>query len=312
MLLWIRRRPMPARCGSCCRPFWHDALAIAGGRRERAVVGDELLVRSRHERAESLEERQRIEHDVGRAIAPALLQRVGDAAVGQHGEPVVGDGRACDVVDQVFETIGSVGGDAGRGVQREAVEVVAEALRGLRADDALRAAPGPAVELAAPFARRRSSPAPKRRGPAAGRSPARCRRVRRVQPAVRCCATTAAPGRGPSARRARRRRRSARRAHGTSRAARRARRRTRRRRTARGSARRVASGIAPLHEDDRPGPCARQAARCLAQQTQRHSAHEQRAHRAQDCGIVGAQHPQRVRQRQHPACRGATLMRRWT
>ena len=117
---------MPARCGA--GPFGHDAIAIARGRCEHAVVGDELLVRSGNERAESLEERQRIEHDVRGAIAPALLQGVGDAAVGQNGEPVVGDGRARDVADQVFETIGAVGGDTGCGVQREAVEVTAEAL----------------------------------------------------------------------------------------------------------------------------------------------------------------------------------------
>ena len=202
-------RPSPAAVDVALDPVTTDAGGAApaadrsGTKRSRypaagannAVVGDEVLVRSRHDRAKSLEERQRIEHDVGRAITPALLQRVVDAAVGQHGEPVVGDGRACDVVDQVFETIGSVGGDAGRGVQREAVEVVAEAVRksasGRCAPSRARAGrrAGRAVR------RRRSLSAPKRRGPVAGRSPARGRRVRRVQPALPCCATTAAPRR---------------------------------------------------------------------------------------------------------------------
>ena len=75
-LLFFRRRRRQMPAWRSRGPFGHDAIAIARGRSEHAVVGDELLVRPWNERAEAFEERQRIEDDVRRAIGMQLELRL--------------------------------------------------------------------------------------------------------------------------------------------------------------------------------------------------------------------------------------------
>jgi hypothetical protein len=50
--------------------------------------------RRRDQRRELLDEFLRREDDVGRAVAPAVLQAIEERSVGESGEPLGGDGRA--------------------------------------------------------------------------------------------------------------------------------------------------------------------------------------------------------------------------
>ena len=66
-----------------CLTARHDPVAFAGARSEDAVVADEMEVRRRDQGRELLEELQGLEDDVGRAVAPAILQPVEEPAIAE-------------------------------------------------------------------------------------------------------------------------------------------------------------------------------------------------------------------------------------
>ena len=71
---------------------WHDALSERRGGGEDAVVCHEVDPWSRDERREPCDQVERVEYDVGRAIAELLLQLVDDlGAVGGERHPLVDD-----------------------------------------------------------------------------------------------------------------------------------------------------------------------------------------------------------------------------
>ena len=101
-----RQRPV---CRVRRRCLWqrHDAAAVRSSGREHTEVVDEFLARSRHQRGEACEEREWVEDDTQGAVTPDFFERVGDPAIGQDRQPFLGDGRSCDVADQVLEAIGA-------------------------------------------------------------------------------------------------------------------------------------------------------------------------------------------------------------
>ncbi len=66
------------------RRRWDDAVAHAGSRSQHAVIREQHAARPRHQRAQPFEKRERVEDDVGGAVAVALLQAVADATIGQQ------------------------------------------------------------------------------------------------------------------------------------------------------------------------------------------------------------------------------------
>jgi hypothetical protein len=65
----------------------------AGMRCEYAVVQDEVDPRPRGERRELLEQRERLEDELARAVRPGRLEREHDATVGQQPESILSDRR---------------------------------------------------------------------------------------------------------------------------------------------------------------------------------------------------------------------------
>jgi len=61
------------------------------------VIPDEVSARRRHQRGESLDQLERLEDERRRAVAPAALEPVEQAAVRELGEPLAGEGRSGDV-----------------------------------------------------------------------------------------------------------------------------------------------------------------------------------------------------------------------
>ena len=70
------------------------ARSPAGMRRKHAVVEHEVDPRPWGERGQLLEQRERLEHELARAVRPRGLEREHDAAIGQEPEPVLGHCRA--------------------------------------------------------------------------------------------------------------------------------------------------------------------------------------------------------------------------
>jgi hypothetical protein len=85
------------------------------------VVAEEWMPRRRYQRSDSREQLDRGECAVGRPFA-GVLDRVGDAAVGQHREPLEREGRPRAVADQLLARDVVVSADADGGVEVEAVE----------------------------------------------------------------------------------------------------------------------------------------------------------------------------------------------
>jgi hypothetical protein len=84
-------------------PRRHDAIALARARAEHAVVADEMEARRRDERGEFPGELLRREDGVRRAIAPAVLQAIEQAAVFESREAPVRNRWTRAVATQAFE-----------------------------------------------------------------------------------------------------------------------------------------------------------------------------------------------------------------
>ena len=109
--LWRER----ARCGvgsgrdRCA--VAHDEIAPAGRGGEHTVVAHLVHARRRNERGELLEQLERLErleHDMRGAVAPAALEPVEQPAVGEPGQTLGRDRRACDVAAEPLERAAEV------------------------------------------------------------------------------------------------------------------------------------------------------------------------------------------------------------
>jgi hypothetical protein len=76
----------------------------------------------RDERCELLEELLRREDDVGRAVAPAVLEAIEERSVRESGEPLGGDRRAGHIAAQALEPLSVSGRDGHVGVQAHAAD----------------------------------------------------------------------------------------------------------------------------------------------------------------------------------------------
>ena len=85
--------------------FWHDGLAMLAIRREHAVEPGEVQSRTRDQRRQAGDEVERVEDDVGGAVAKRLLEPIDDLSPIIGREPLVGDGGPCDVATELFELV---------------------------------------------------------------------------------------------------------------------------------------------------------------------------------------------------------------
>jgi len=73
-------------------------------RREHAMVEHEIDPRPRDQRRELLEQRERLEDEMARAIRPGCLEREHDATVGQQSESILRDRRPEQIAAELFQT----------------------------------------------------------------------------------------------------------------------------------------------------------------------------------------------------------------
>ena len=100
--------------------FWHDGLTMLAIRREHAVEPGEVQSRTRDQRRRAGDEIERVEDDVGGAVAKRLLEPIDDLSPIVGREPLVGDGGPCDVATELFELAALGGFTDGGGVERKA------------------------------------------------------------------------------------------------------------------------------------------------------------------------------------------------
>lgn len=103
---------------------------VTGGGGQDAVVPDEVDPGWRNECGELFEQLQRLEPDMGRAVAPALLELVDQPAVGRLRQTLGGQRETRGVAAQALEPTPVSRGYANVGVQADPVDDRA-ALRGV-------------------------------------------------------------------------------------------------------------------------------------------------------------------------------------
>ena len=106
----------------CTLPRRHDAIALARAGAEHTVVPDEMEARRRDERGEFLDEFLWREDDVRRAVAPAVLQAIEQAAIVEPGEPLGRNRRARAIATETFEAAAVVRGHRDVGVHADAAD----------------------------------------------------------------------------------------------------------------------------------------------------------------------------------------------
>jgi hypothetical protein len=82
----------------------HDPGPVAGCGGEDAVIPDEIEPRRWDKRGQFLEQLQRFESDVGRAVAPVMFEFVEQATVSQPRQALGGDRRSRCIAAQALET----------------------------------------------------------------------------------------------------------------------------------------------------------------------------------------------------------------
>jgi hypothetical protein len=92
-------------------------------RRKHAVVEDEVDPRPRGQRGELLEQLQRLEHEMARAVRPGGLERERNAAIGQEAEPVLSHRRPEQIAAELFQARAIGGRHRDVGVEIEAREM---------------------------------------------------------------------------------------------------------------------------------------------------------------------------------------------
>jgi len=114
------------RRSGCGCALGQDEIAPGGGRREHALVSELVGAWGWHERAQALDEGERIERDSRRAVTPVALQAIDVAAVRCEREAPRGDRRPSHIATETLEPLELAGGHEHVGVQREAVDVCAQ------------------------------------------------------------------------------------------------------------------------------------------------------------------------------------------
>ena len=188
------------------------ALAPAGARGQHAVANQQVGFRPRRHRRQTLQEFQRLEHQLPRAVVPRRLQLQRDAAVAPQPQPLLREGRTQDISAQTLQPRPIVRRHPHVGVQVEPVQVrlPRPARRHGSPCRARRRAAAPAPPRVGP-APRAPAPRPRRSPPARGTRPrADPPAPSRRRPAPgRGAPAAAAPGGGSSPAPPRPRRRSA-------------------------------------------------------------------------------------------------------
>ena len=98
----MRRRVLAAGVRRHAR---HDSAALARGRAKDPVVANEVEARRGDEGNESLDELPGLEDDVGRAVAPAVLQAVQEPPALEAREALRRDGRPGHVAAEALEAL---------------------------------------------------------------------------------------------------------------------------------------------------------------------------------------------------------------
>lgn len=84
------------------RDHGHDEVAPRRSGGEYAVIGELMLARMGDEGREAFQEDQRLEDDVGRAVAPGVTELEQDAPLVVEREALGGEGGARDVAAEMF------------------------------------------------------------------------------------------------------------------------------------------------------------------------------------------------------------------
>jgi len=100
-----------------------EARAPRRSRTEKALVSQEVLAGRGHEPGDAAQKLSGGEEPVGVAVAAALAQREGDAAVGGQGDLVVSKGGPQGVADEAVAAVAVGGLDTQVGVHFDAVHV---------------------------------------------------------------------------------------------------------------------------------------------------------------------------------------------
>ena len=100
--------PLNRRCIALVPGGGHDEIAPRGGRRQHAVIGEQVLARMGDERGEALEEDERLEDDVGCAVAPGVAELEQHAAALVQGEALVGESGTTYVSREMLEPLAVV------------------------------------------------------------------------------------------------------------------------------------------------------------------------------------------------------------
>jgi hypothetical protein len=92
-------------------------------RREHAVVEHEVDPWAGGERGQLFEQRERLEHELARAVRPRSFEREHDAAIGQVPQPILGHRRAEQIAAELFQARAIRGRHCDVGVEVEAREM---------------------------------------------------------------------------------------------------------------------------------------------------------------------------------------------
>ena len=98
----------------------HDVFTLFAVWGEHTVEAGEVQTRTRHQRGQAGNKVERVEHDMGGAVAKRPFEFVDDLATLIGGETLVGDGGSGDVTAELFQLVALVGFAAGGGMEREA------------------------------------------------------------------------------------------------------------------------------------------------------------------------------------------------
>jgi hypothetical protein len=104
-------------------PVRDHALAPAGARGQQAMANQQVRLRPRRHRRQTLQQLQRLEHQLARAVAPRRLQLQRDAPVAPQPQALLRKGRTQDIAAQTLQPRPIVRWHPHVGVQIEALEM---------------------------------------------------------------------------------------------------------------------------------------------------------------------------------------------
>ena len=107
-------------CGGRIEVAGNDRIAVAGTGGKHSVVADLVRTGGWDQGYQPLDQLERFEHDVGRTVAPAVPEPVGEIPVGESGEALGGDGRPGHVATESLEARAVPRRDADARVQANA------------------------------------------------------------------------------------------------------------------------------------------------------------------------------------------------